>query len=60
VLINKRDKLMKTEIKVDPRIKELHDEFTGTIFKPTEGNIIIDILPHSARIFITQLEEELN
>ncbi len=60
VLINKRDKLMKAEIKVDPRIKELHDEFTGTVFKPVEGNITIDVLPHSARIFITQLEEELN
>lgn len=58
VLINRRDKPMKIEIQIDPRIKLLKDELSNREYKPNDGHIAIEVPAHSASIFISQISEE--
>ncbi|MEI7905969.1 MAG: glycoside hydrolase family 13 protein [Bacteroidota bacterium] len=58
VAINRRDKLMSIELKVNPQIRELRDEFTDKVYTPVEGNVIIDIPGHTARIFVMTIDED--
>jgi glycosidase len=58
VAINRRDKPMSIELKVNAQIKELRDEFTDKIYTPVEGNVMVDIPSHSARIFINTVDDE--
>ena len=58
VLINRQGKKVKSTIKVDSRVKELHDEFTGSMYSSIKGAVTVEIPARSARIFITQLEDK--
>ena len=50
---------MSIELKVNPLIKQLRDEFTGKVYKPSmDGNVMVDIAGHSARIFINSIDND--
>jgi len=58
VVMNRRDKQMNVELTVNPAITELKDEFTGKSYQPQNGHLMVDVPGHTARIFISTLEED--
>lgn len=58
VALNKRSKGLKIEIPVHPLVREVKDELTGEKFKANDGTLSMTVPGHSARIFLTSIEEE--
>jgi glycosidase len=59
VAINKRAKVVKIEMPVNPMVKELTDEMTGEKFTAKDDVMIVTVPPRSARIFVTSIGDGL-
>ncbi len=55
VAINKRDRIVKVDLQVNPMVGEVTDELTGEKFNSKDEVLSISIPPRSARIFLTTI-----